>query len=353
VVHRAPKRVHLWRRRSIRDAIAVAGICAVASVAAAAFNLSERTTEFLKRYESYQLDEAITVALVFGLLMLVYALRRVQDLKREILKRRDAETDRARHASLLITAVNNSPQGLLMFGSDGRLIVCNERYIRMYGLSPDVVKPGRTLLELLVHRRQYGTFDFDPKEYEAKIRAAARSGQKASVTDALPDGRVIEMVTHPMPEGGWVATHEDVTDRRQAEARVAKEADENRSLFDTSQDLILVTDRLGTFVRVSPISSSILGYSPEEMVGRNGAEFVHSADLESTRNEMRQARRGRNMRNFATRYVHKQGHIVTMAWSGVWSEPAQKYFFTGRDVTESKRAEEKLRYLAQFDHLTG
>ena len=96
----------------------------------------------MKRYEAYDLDEAIIVAIVFGLLMLVYALRRVQDLKQEILKRRDAETDRAHHASLLITAVNNSPQGLLMFGSDGRLIVCNERYIRMYGLSPDVVKPG-------------------------------------------------------------------------------------------------------------------------------------------------------------------------------------------------------------------
>jgi diguanylate cyclase (GGDEF)-like protein/PAS domain S-box-containing protein len=349
VADRVPKRLRLWRRRSVRDAIAVAGICLVTYVVAAGLNLFEHAYGLLKQYEAYDLDEAIIVAIVFGLLMLVYALRRIQDLKQEILKRRDAETDRAHHASLLITAVNNSPQGLLMFGSDGRLIACNERYIRMYGLSPDVVKPGRTLLELLVHRRQGGTFDFDPKEYEAKIRAAARSGQKQSVTSTLLDGRIIEMVTQPMPDGGWVATHDDVTDRRRAEARLAQESDENRRLFETS----LVTDARGNFVRVSPISSSILGYAPEEMVGRGGAEFVHPDDLEATRNEMRQARRGRNMRNFETRYVHKQGQIVTVAWSGVWSEPAQKYFFTGRDVTESKLVEEKLRYLAHFDQLTG
>jgi len=69
------------------------------------------------------------------------------------------------------------------------------------------------------------------------------------------------------------------------------------------------------------------------MIGRNGADFVYPTDLESTRIEMRQARRGRSMRNFETRYVHKRGHIVTLAWSGVWSEPVQQYFFTGRDVT--------------------
>ncbi len=350
---KVPKLLRAWRRRRVRDAVAIVGICAVTYLAAASLDLFEPIYELLKRYETFGLDEAILVAVVFGFLMLIYALRRVQDLKQEILKRRGAETESANHASLLTTAVNNLQQGLLMFGGDARLIVCNEHYIRMYGLSADIVKPGCTLLELLEHRRQCGTFNSDPKEYESKIRAAARSGQKSSVTNALADGRIIEVVTQPMPGGGWVATHNDDTDRRRAEVRIAKEADENRRLFDTSLDLILVTDAAGNFVRVSPISTSILGYSPEEMIGRGGAEFVYPADLEPTRNEMRQARRGRDMRNFETRYVHKQGHIVTLAWSGVWSEPAQKYFFTGRDVTESKLAEEKLRYLAHYDQLTG
>ena len=68
---------------------------------------------------------------------------------------------------------------------------------------------------------------------------------------------------------------------------------------------------------------------------------------------MRLARSGHRTRNFETRYVHKDGHTVTLAWSGVWSQPEQKHFFTGRDVTESKAVEEKLKHLAHYDQLTG
>jgi diguanylate cyclase (GGDEF)-like protein len=68
---------------------------------------------------------------------------------------------------------------------------------------------------------------------------------------------------------------------------------------------------------------------------------------------MRLARAGRHTRNFETRYVHKDGHSVELAWSGVWSEPEQKHFFVGRDMTERKAAEERLRQLAHYDQLTG
>src|SRR5260370_21017475 len=117
----------------------------------------------------------------------------------------------------------------------------------------------------------------------------------------------------------------------------------NQRIFETSLDLILVVDRRGTFIRVSPSSAAILGYQPEELVGRSAADFLHPDDLESTRTEMRSARRGRLERDFESRYVHKQGRAVTMAWRGVWSEPDQQYFFIGRDMTERNRADEHLR----------
>ena len=60
-----------------------------------------------------------------------------------------------------------------------------------------------------------------------------------------------------------------------------------------------------------------------------------------------------NLRNFETRYVHKDGRPITLAWSGVWSEPEQRHFFTGRDVTERNAVQQKLKYLAHYDQLTG
>jgi PAS domain S-box-containing protein len=127
-----------------------------------------------------------------------------------------------------------------------------------------------------------------------------------------------------------------------------RDAEERRRLFETSLDLILVTDRKGIVTRVSPSSLEIVGYRPDEMVGRSGAEFIYEADLEATKTEMRLARKGRQTRNFETRYVHKDGRAVSLAWSGVWSEPEQKHFFFGRDMTERNAAEKKLEKARAF-----
>ncbi|MGP0060784.1 MAG: putative bifunctional diguanylate cyclase/phosphodiesterase [Beijerinckiaceae bacterium] len=140
---------------------------------------------------------------------------------------------------------------------------------------------------------------------------------------------------------------------RQKSAELVQEIEERRRLFETSLDLILVTDGWGNFTRVSPSALATLGYRPDEMVGRNGAAFIYPPDLDPTRDEMRLARRGQHIRNFETRYVHKNGHLVELAWSGVWSEPEKRHFFFGRDITESNAAKAKLRYLALFDQLTG
>ena len=130
-----------------------------------------------------------------------------------------------------------------------------------------------------------------------------------------------------------------------------REAEERRRIFETSLDVILVVDRQGDVLRVSPSSAATLGYEPAEMIGRNAVEFVHPDDLEAIRGEMRSARRGRLVRNFATRHVHKNGAIVSLSWSGMWSEPEQRHFFIGRDVTEQKRIERmKDEFIATVSH---
>jgi diguanylate cyclase (GGDEF)-like protein/PAS domain S-box-containing protein len=266
----------------------------------------------------------------------------------------EERTEELRLANFQIdTALNNMSHGVLMFVADARLMLFNQRYIEMYDMSPEVVVPGCTLRELVVHRQKLGVLSGDIDVYCDGVIADVAKGTTTSRIIELNDGRTIHAVNHPVAGGGWVATHEDITERKQAQTRLAQETNENRRMFETSLDLILVTDRAGNLERVSPVSLSILGYKPEEMIGHNGIDFVYPADLDNTRAEMRVARKGRGMRNFETRYVHKRGHTVTLAWSGVWSEPEQKHFFTGRDVTESKVVERKLKNLAHYDQLTG
>lgn len=146
----------------------------------------------------------------------------------------------------------------------------------------------------------------------------------------------------------------DVAAARDAGQEISRSIDDR--IFATSLDLILVVDRKGNFLRVSPSSTAILGYRPEEMVGHSAAEFVHPDDLDNTRAEMRQARRGQHMRNFDCRYMRKDGNVAQLSWTGLWSEPDQQHFFIGRDMTERLRLEAQLRQAHKMEaigQLTG
>jgi diguanylate cyclase (GGDEF)-like protein len=118
-------------------------------------------------------------------------------------------------------ALNNMSQALVMFDSSNQLVVCNRRYLEMYGLSSDIVRPGATLRQLIEHRVATGSFCADDVEqYVADILAAVRDGTIFNKVTSLRDGRVISIVNHPIADGGWVATHEDVTEQKRAEERI-------------------------------------------------------------------------------------------------------------------------------------
>ncbi|HTC99669.1 MAG TPA: PAS domain S-box protein, partial [Bradyrhizobium sp.] len=148
----------------------------------------------------------------------------------------------------------------------------------------------------------------------------------------------------------------DITESKQTQSALSREIEERQRIFETSQDLILVTDSVGNFVQVSPSVAHILGYEPEEMIGHSAVEFIHADDLESTRQEMRAARRGLQVRSFEARYPHKDGNIVTLNWMGSWSEPVRRHFFIGRDLTDKRAAEAQMRQAQKMDaigQLTG
>ena len=193
--------------------------------------------------------------------------------------------------------------------------------------------------------------------------ASNESIAQHETTRIRKDGRPLDVVLNISPlrtdEGEIIGASKiahDITEEKQAREKLRRETEERQRIFETSQDLILVTDGYGNFVQVSPSVKNILGYSPEDMVGHSATEFIHPDDLDKTRNEMRAARRGAAKRSFEARYYHYDGHEVALNWMGTWSEPVKRHFFIGRDLTDKQAAEAQFRHVQKMDsigQLTG
>jgi diguanylate cyclase (GGDEF)-like protein len=121
----------------------------------------------------------------------------------------------------LDTAINNMTQGLLMFDASRRLVVANQRYIEMFGVSTDVVKPGCTLPLLLQHRKEIGSFAGDVDEYCSNLYGKLAQGKVFQKILVAADGGSIQVSYRPLRRGGWVTTLEDITERRRVEERIA------------------------------------------------------------------------------------------------------------------------------------
>ncbi len=120
----------------------------------------------------------------------------------------------------LDTAINNMTQGLLMFDSSHRLVVANQRYVEMFGVSTEVVKPGCTLQDLLNHRKEIGSFKGDVDAYCATLFGKMAQGEIFQTILETADGGSIQVSYRPLPRGGWVTTLEDITERRRVEDRI-------------------------------------------------------------------------------------------------------------------------------------
>jgi diguanylate cyclase (GGDEF)-like protein len=132
------------------------------------------------------------------------------------------EEQRAEHLRF-DTAINNISQGLCFFDGQRRLIVCNDRYATMYGLTPDLVRRGTTLAQILDHRFTTGAVPAMPHdEYVAWRGRIASANQRSDTVVTLRDGRVFEIHHEPMADGGWVATHADITEQRRVQAEIER-----------------------------------------------------------------------------------------------------------------------------------
>jgi methyl-accepting chemotaxis protein len=136
---------------------------------------------------------------------------------------------------LFALTLNNMTQGVILFDTVGRLIVFNNRYLTMYGLSPNIVKPGAKLIDIVRHRFESGSLQRDPAQYCAELLASMAAGKVVSFVTEARDGRAISVVNRAIPGGKyWVGTHDDITERRSAEQKSAllSEQETRRAVVD-------------------------------------------------------------------------------------------------------------------------
>jgi methyl-accepting chemotaxis protein len=124
--------------------------------------------------------------------------------------------------SLLALTLNNMTQGVVLFELGGRLVVCNDQYLRMYGLSPDFVGPGSHLKDIVAERVKTGSLQRDPAEYCAELMHAMAAGRIVRFVSETSDGRAVSVVNRAIPGSNyWVGTHDDITEWRAAERQSA------------------------------------------------------------------------------------------------------------------------------------
>ena len=178
-------------------------------------------------------------------------------------------------------ALNNMNQGLCMFDAQNRLVVWNERYREMYRIDPRRIWRGCTVRDLLEARIASGTFPLDPQRYETDLREALKQGRAFTLTSQLKDGRTIAVVNQPVQSGGWVATHEDVTERNLAE----RELESTRSFLsriieNVPSPIIVKSIPDLRYLLVNRAAEKYLGIGRSAMLGKTSADIMPQSSAE-------------------------------------------------------------------------
>ncbi|RWO42714.1 EAL domain-containing protein [Mesorhizobium sp.] len=176
------------------------------------------------------------------------------------------------------TAIDNISQGICFFDAAERLILCNRRYAEIYRIAPEHLRPGRTLGEIVERRIAAGTSAMASDAYLAFARAVNSGTTLRNWTANLTDGRTIQICHQPMPDGGWVATHEDITELT-ANRLIVDERISLQTLIDWVPDYLWVKDTESRFVVANRAIASDSGKAKtSDMIGLTDSD-LHAPDL--------------------------------------------------------------------------
>jgi diguanylate cyclase (GGDEF)-like protein len=264
------------------------------------------------------------------------------------------------HTNILLqTALQNMAHGLCMFDRHQRLVVCNERYGEMYNLAPEQTRPGTSLRSILEARISAGTAPQDKEQYLLSRLKEVADGTPYYAENELSDGRVYAVNHRPMPDGGWVAIHQDVTEHKNVERALVESTEaltksnarfaaalQNMSqglcMIDSSQQILVANERYRQIynlteglVKPGTTLSEIIEYRSRtgNYVGPEPSEYV--AAQVSSPTSIEKLGNGRVV--LVLRHPMNDGCWLT----------------THEDITDRWRNETRVAFLAHHDALTG
>jgi diguanylate cyclase (GGDEF)-like protein/PAS domain S-box-containing protein len=165
-------------------------------------------------------------------------------------------------------------QGICFFDAEDRVILSNRRFAEIYLLAPEQIRPGATLREIVGLRVAAGTWATAADDYLSFCVANHLTEEAIVWKSELRDGRVVQMRRQPMPGGGCVVTHEDITELKTARA-AASERLSLQALIDRLPDNLWVKDVNSRFVIANQVTADRIGVaSPADLIGKTDFELL-------------------------------------------------------------------------------
>ncbi len=295
-----------------------------------------------------------TATLSAGVIALILFLivRQINRQNRDAQDRLEAERLR------LDTALNNMTQGLVLYDAAGRLVICNRRYLDMYNVPAEVMKPGRPFREVLQHRKDNGSFNGDIDETCARVVSDVAQGKSGQATLESDDGRVFQAHYSPLAQGGWITTVEDITERRNLEQERDRTQTFLREIIDHIPSQITVKDaRTRQYLLINGVAEQQFGQSRQHVVGKTAFDILPlpSATL-VTEDDSKALQTPKGLfRDEHPWQTPATGlRYVTSTRIGIRDSAGEPRYLIHvvDDVTERRRADEKIEHMAHYDALT-
>jgi diguanylate cyclase (GGDEF)-like protein len=255
-------------------------------------------------------------------------------------------------------ALDKISQGLCLFDHNQKVIVANRRYAEIYGLKADQVGPGTRLRDILEARTALGLFS-EPNRQERVEEILSTFDRPESRIITLADGRFISVIRKPMPGGGMVSTHEDITERQKLIAQVEERTSLLEAIVENFPGGIAFLDKdlrvvLGneTVKQLLDLPNSLFANSPtplDDILRFNAGRNEYGTD-NAERRVAKFIALAKGRKPFV--FERERPNGVILETRGVpLNDGALVLTYT--DVTERRRTEAKIAHMARHDALTG